>query len=55
MRWKMERSRDVPMGGECVPLPSEGRGHKFESCRARQWINGLARDRRLIELRLATL
>ena len=23
-------------------LPSEGRGHKFESCRARQRINGLA-------------
>jgi hypothetical protein len=23
-------------------VPSEGRGHKFESCRARQGINGLA-------------
>src|SRR5215471_9546197 len=23
------------------PLPSEGRGHKFESCRARQRINSL--------------
>jgi hypothetical protein len=27
-----------------MSFPSEGRGHKFESCRARQRINGLARD-----------
>ena len=25
-------------------LPSEGRGHKFESCRARQRINSLEED-----------
>ena len=24
-----------------MSFPSEGRGHKFESCRARQRINGL--------------
>jgi hypothetical protein len=30
-----------------MSFPSEGRGHKFESCRARQWINSLQKDESL--------
>jgi hypothetical protein len=36
------RSGSLPAPRWRNALPSEGRGHKFESCRARQRINGLA-------------
>jgi hypothetical protein len=32
----------LPRVPRSEPLPSEGRGHKFESCRARHGINSLA-------------
>jgi hypothetical protein len=33
---QITRQATLGMPGKPHPLPSEGRGHKFESCRARQ-------------------
>jgi hypothetical protein len=39
-------NRDAPVAQLDRALPSEGKGHTFESCRVRQFLNGFTSRRR---------